>query len=91
MVKLCQGISINSFQSLPQDRSNYFNPKLLVTDNARIISKHMLPLKVLLYSLGVTLTQREKCPNKELFLVPIFPHSDCSPYSVRMRENTDQK
>ena len=91
MVKLCQGISINSFQSLPQDRSNYFNPELLVTNNARIISKHMLLLKVLLYSLGVTLTLRENCPNKELFVVRVFPYSDCSPYSVRMRENTDQK
>ena len=30
-------------------------------------------------------TLREKCPNTELFLVRI------SPYSVRMRENTDQK
>ena len=30
----------------------------------------------------------EKCPNTEYFLVRIFPHSD---YSVRMRENTDQK
>ena len=28
---------------------------------------------------------REKCPNKEFFLVRIFP------YSVRLRENTDQK
>ena len=28
---------------------------LLVTDNARSISKHMLLLKVFLYSLGVTL------------------------------------
>ena len=37
------------------------------------------------------------CPNTEFFLVCIFPHSDwirrdthISPYSVRMRENTDQ-
>ena len=28
---------------------------------------------------------REKCPDTELFLIRIFP------YSVRMRENTDQK
>ena len=55
MVKLCQGISINGFQSLPQDRSSYFNGELLVTDNARGISKHMLLLKVFLYSLRVTL------------------------------------
>ena len=38
---------------------------------------------------------REKCPNTELFLVRILPHSDwilrISPYSVQMRENTDQK
>ena len=37
----------------------------------------------------------EKCPNTELFLVRIFPHSDwilrISPYSVQMLENTDQK
>ena len=55
MVKLCQGVSINGFQSLPQDRSSYLNRELLVTDNARSISKHMLLLKVFLYSLGVTL------------------------------------
>ena len=36
------------------------------------------------------LTLHEKCPNTEFFLVLIFPHS-ISPYSVRMRENTDQK
>ena len=30
-------------------------------------------------------TLREKCPNTEFFLVRIFP------YSVQMRENTDQK
>ena len=39
---------------------------------------------------------REKCSNTEFFLVCIFPHSDwirrdISPYSVQMRENTDQK
>ena len=39
---------------------------------------------------------REKCSNTEFFLVRIFPHSDwirrdISPYSVQMRENTDQK
>ena len=38
---------------------------------------------------------REKCPNTELFLVCIFPHSNWirrdTPYSVRMRENTDQQ
>ena len=43
----------------------------------------------------------EKCPNTEVFLVRIFPHSDwlrrdtpylrISPYSVRMWENMDQK
>ena len=42
-------------------------------------------------------TLREKCPNTEFFLVRIFPHLDwirrrsISPYSVRMRENADQK
>ena len=46
--------------------------------------------------LSYSLSLREKCPNTELFLVRIFPHSDwierdISPYSVRMRENTDQK
>ena len=38
---------------------------------------------------------REKCLNTELFLVRIFPHSNWirrdTPYSVRMREDTDQK
>ena len=39
----------------------------------------------------VSNTLREKCPNTEIFLVRIFPYSDCiSPHSVRMRENTDQ-
>ena len=32
------------------------NWELLVADNARSISKHMLLLKVFLYSLGVTLS-----------------------------------
>ena len=31
------------------------------------------------------MTLREKCPDTEFFLVRIFP------YSVRMRENTDQR
>ena len=41
---------------------------------------------------------REKCLNTECFLVRIFPHLDwirkirsICPYSVRMRENTDQR
>ena len=34
MAKLCQEISINGFQSLPQDKSSDFNLELLVTDNA---------------------------------------------------------
>ena len=37
----------------------------------------------------------EKCPNTEFFLVRVFPHSDWirrdTEYSVRLRENTDQK
>ena len=41
------------------------------------------------------ITLREKCPNAEFFLVHISPHSNWiwrdSPYSARMRENTDQK
>ena len=46
------------------------------------------------------LTLREKCPNMEEFLSgPFFPRirteygetRSISPYSVRMRENTDQK
>ena len=36
-----------------------FNWELLVTDNARSISKHMLLLKGFLYSLGVTLNVHE--------------------------------
>ena len=43
-------------------------------------------------------TLREKCPDTEVFLVRIFPHSDrirrdpeISPHSARLRENTDQK
>ena len=41
--------------------------------------------------------QREKCSDMEFFLVRILPHLDwirrdsISPYSVRMRENKDQK
>ena len=31
----------------------------------------------------------EKCPNTEFFLVHSFPNK--SPYSVRVRENKDQK
>ena len=38
-----------------------------------------------LWSESVTIVLRKKCPNKEFFLVRIFP------YSVRMWENTDQK
>ena len=38
----------------------YFDWELLVTDNARTISKHMLFLKILLYSLGVTLNVHEQ-------------------------------
>ena len=34
---------------------------------------------------NLTMTMREKCPNTEISLVRIFPHSD------RMQENTDQK
>ena len=40
---------------------------------------------------------REKCLYSEFFFSRIFPHSDygelrsISPYSLRMRENTDQK
>ena len=36
-----------------------FNWELLVTDNAQSVSKHMLLLKVFLYSLGVTLDVHE--------------------------------
>ena len=43
-------------------------------------------------------TLREKCPNTEFFLVRVFPLSDwiwrdtsISPYSVQIRENTNQK
>ena len=36
-----------------------FKWELLVTDNAGSISKHVLPLKVFPYSLGVTLNVRE--------------------------------
>ena len=44
-----------------------------------------------------TKTLNEKYPNTEFFLLRIFPHSDwirrdtISSYSVRIRENTDQK
>ena len=37
---------------------------------------------------------REKCPNTEFFYVPYFPVFELkskSPYSVRLRENADQK
>ena len=59
MVKLCQGIFINGFQSYHKIDQVIFNWELLVTDNARSISKHMLLLKVFLDSLGVTLNVRE--------------------------------
>ena len=43
-------------------------------------------------------SRREKCLNTEFLLVCIFPHLDwygeirsISPYSVQMRENTDQE
>ena len=58
MVQLWQGIFINGFQSFPIDQI-IFNRELLVTDNARNISKPMLLLKVFLYSLGVTLNVHE--------------------------------
>ena len=52
-------------------------------------------MKKCLHSRWNFLSLREKCPNTEFFLVRIFPQSDwirsISPYSVRMRENTDQK
>ena len=53
--------------------------------------------RLLLKVLTKQQTLREKCPKTELFLVRIFPHLDClrwvrfSPYSVWVRENTDQK
>ena len=37
------------------------------------------------------ITLREKCPNTKIFLARIFPIWSMSPYSVRIRENTDQK
>ena len=37
-----------------------FNWELLVTDNAQSISRHMLLLKIFLYSLGVALNVHEK-------------------------------
>ena len=41
------------------------------------------------------ITLREKCSNTEFFPVRFFSHSDwilrISPYSVCMRENTDQR
>ena len=43
---------------------------------------------------GTSYSLREKCPNTEFFLVPIFPKWEIlriSPYSVRIWENTDQK
>ena len=60
MIKLCQGISINGFRSLYHKINQViFNGELLVTGNARSISKHMLLLKDFLYSLGVTLNVHE--------------------------------
>ena len=48
-----------------------------------------------MFFLSMKIALREKCPNTEVFLVRIFPHSDwilrISPYSVRLWENTDQK
>ena len=46
-------------------------------------------------AIQVSQALRENCPNTEFFLVCIFQHSDCIlrifPYSVRIREKTDQK
>ena len=40
----------------------------------------------------MTHTLCKMCPNTEIFLICIFPHLDwIRRYSVRMRENTDQK
>ena len=48
------------------------------------------------FSSHESVTLCEKCPSTEFFLVRVFPrsrisHIRISPYSVRMRENTDQK
>ena len=58
-------------------------------------SSTLSPL-LLCYNINSKIPLREKCPNTEFFLVRIFPHSDgirtgISPYSVRIRENTDRK
>ena len=48
-------------------------------------------------SIALCISWRGNGPNAEFFLVLIFPHSDwirrdtISPYSVQMRQNTDQK
>ena len=74
---------LNPLRANPTKWSNTLNNSLT---NCLIVFDHLegLALKAL----------REKCPNTEFFLVRIFSHSDwicISPYSVHMRENTDQK
>ena len=62
---------------------------------------NFINLKVTFCFFGVGYKLRENCSNTDVFLVRIFRHSNwvpvwisglsISPYSVRMRENTDQK
>ena len=66
---------------------NTFPPLLLL----KIISVFSGLILYLSYNFSL----HENCPFTEFFLVRIFQHSDwilrTSPYSVRKRENTDQK
>ena len=66
---------------------NTFPPPLLL--------KIILVFSGLVLHLSYNFSLHENCPFTEFFLVRIFPHSDwilrTSPYSVRKRENTDQK
>ena len=48
-----------AFKVYPKIDQVTSNQELLVTDNVQNISKHMLFLKVSLYSLGVTLNAHE--------------------------------
>ena len=50
MVKLCQEISIMAFEVYRKINQVIFTWELLATENARSISKHMLLLKIFLYS-----------------------------------------
>ena len=68
---------------------NYMDAIIYCSDKSKLFQRGNIPMKV---------TLREKCPNKELFLVRMscirIEYGDLqskSPYLTRIQENTDQK